>query len=149
MVDIIKEFIQNYASELIFAALTAIVGFIGTALKKEYEDSNEDKKKREIIANVVKSVEQVYKNLHGTDKLKKAMETASKMLAQKGISITDLELMVLIESALCEFNDAFNKASWEEGIEEAVNAEGESAEAEEGEAVEEGPLSEDTAETVC
>ena len=147
--EIIKEFIQNYAGQLIFAALTAIVGFIGTALKKEYEDSNEDKKKREIIANVVKSVEQVYKNIHGTDKLKKAMETASKMLAQKGISITELELMVLIESALCEFNDAFNKASWKEGIEEAVNAEGESAEAEEGEPIEEGPLSEDTAETVC
>jgi hypothetical protein len=131
MVDIIKEFIQNYAGELIFAALTAIVGFIGTALKKEYEDSNEDKKKREIIANVVRSVEQVYKNIHGTDKLKKAMETASKMLAQKGISITELELMVLIESTLCEFNDAFNKASWEEGIEEATSISEESQETEE------------------
>ena len=147
--EIIKEFIQNYAGQLIFAALTAIVGFIGTALKKEYEDSNEDKKKREIIANVVKSVEQVYKNIHGSDKLKKAMETASKMLAQTGISITELELMVLIEAALCEFNDAFNKASWKKGIEEAVNAEGESTDTEEGELIEEGPLSEDTAEAVC
>ena len=144
--DIIKEFIQNYAGELIFAALTAIVGFLGTALKKAYEDSNEDKKKREIIANVVKSVEQIYKNIHGTEKLKKAMETASKMLAQKGISITELELMVLIESVLCEFNDAFNKASWKDGIEEAVNAEGESTDTEEGETVEED--SELTAETV-
>lgn len=148
MVDIIKEFIQNYAGELIFAALTAIVGFIGTALKKEYEDSSEDKKKREIIANVVKSVEQVYKNIHGTDKLKKAMETASKMLAQKGISITELELMVLIESALCEFNDAFNKASWEDGLEKATSAEVESTE-EKGEADEEDSvLNENTAETV-
>ena len=146
--DIIKEFIQNYAGELIFAALTAIVGFLGTALKKAYEDSNEDKKKRVIIANVVKSVEQVYKNIHGTEKLKKAMETASKMLAQKDISITDLELMVLIESALCEFNDAFNKASWEKGIEEATSAEGEYADTEEGEADEEDTLNEDTAETV-
>jgi hypothetical protein len=131
MVDIIKEFVQNYAGELIFAALTAIVGFIGTALKKAYEDSNEDKKKREIIANVVKCVEQVYKNIHGTEKLKKAMETASKMLAQKGISITELELMVLIESALCEFNDAFNKASWKEGLEEATSISEESQESEE------------------
>lgn len=147
--DIIKEFIQNYAGELIFTALTAIFAFLGTALKKVVEDSNEDKKKKEIITNVVKSVEQVYKNIHGTDKLKKAMETASKMLAQKGISITELELMVLIESALCEFNDAFNKASWKEGIEETINAEGESADAEEGEAVEQDPLSEDAAEAVC
>ena len=43
------------------------------------------------------------------------------MLAHKGISITDLELMVLIESALCEFNDAFNKASWKEGIERVTS----------------------------
>lgn len=144
--DIIKEFIQNYAGELIFAALTAIVGFIGTALKKEYEDSNEDKKKREIIANVVKSVEQIYKNIHGTEKLKKAMETASKMLAQKGISITELELMVLIESALCEFNDAFNKASWEDGLEKATSAKSES----DSEDIEEDGsiLNEDTAEAV-
>ena len=128
--EIIKEFIQNYAGELIFTALTAIFAFLGTALKKVVEDSNEDKKKKEIITNVVKSVEQVYKNIHGTDKLKKAMETASKMLAQKGISITELELMVLIESALCEFNDAFNKASWQDGIEETINAESEDAEPE-------------------
>lgn len=120
--DIVKEFIQNYASELIFAALTAIAGFLGTAFKKAYEDSNEDKKKKEVIANVVKSVEQVYKNIHGTAKLEKAMATASEMLAQKGIEITDLELVVLIESVLCEFNDAFNKASWEEGIKEVTSA---------------------------
>ena len=127
--DIIKEFIQNYASELILAALTAIAGFFGTAFKKAYEDSNEDKKKKEVIANVVKSVEQVYKNIHGTAKLEKAMATASQMLAQKGIEITDLELVVLIESVLCEFNDAFNKASWEEGIKEVTSAEVESEDA--------------------
>ena len=144
--EIIKEFIQNYAGELIFTALTAIFAFLGTALKKVVEDSNEDKKKKEIITNVVKSVEQVYKNIHGTDKLKKAMDTASKMLAQKGISITDLELMVLIESALCEFNDAFNKASWQDGIEETINAESEDADTEDDKLIEED--SELTAETV-
>ena len=31
------------------------------------------------------------------------------MLAEKGISITDLELRMLIESAVGEFNDNFNK----------------------------------------
>ena len=145
--DIIKEFIQNYAGELIFTALTAIFAFLGTALKKVVEDSNEDKKKKEIITNVVKSVEQVYKNIHGTEKLKKAMETASKMLAQKGISITELELMVLIEAALCEFNDAFNKASWKDGLEKAASSEGEDVETEEGEAIEEDTVS-DTAVAV-
>lgn len=118
--EIFKEFMQNYGGELLLTAITAIFAFLGTALKKIVEDFVKDKEKKDIVKNVVKSVEQMYKNLHGTDKLDKAIENASKMLSQKGIDITDLELMTLIESALCEFNDAFNKASWEEGIEEVT-----------------------------
>ena len=121
--DIIKEFIQNYGSELLLTVITGIFAFLGTALKKVVEDYVKDQKKKEIIKNAVKSVEQVYKNLHGTDKLEKAMENASKMLSQKGIDITELELITLIESAVCEFNEAFNKASWQKGIEEVTSAE--------------------------
>ena len=121
--EIIKEFISNYGSELLLTVITGIFAFLGTALKKVVEDYVKDQKKKEIIKNAVKSVEQVYKNLHGTDKLEKAMENASKMLSQKGIDITELELITLIESAVCEFNDAFNKASWQKGIEEATSCE--------------------------
>ena len=31
------------------------------------------------------------------------------MLNEKGIIVTDLELRVLVEAAVAEFNDAFNK----------------------------------------
>jgi len=122
--DIIKEFIANYGGELLLTAITAIFAFLGTALKKVVEDFVKDKEKKEIVKNVVKSVEQMYKNLHGTDKLDKAMKNASQMLSQKGIDITDLELMTLIEAAVCEFNDAFNKASWEDGLNEATSGDG-------------------------
>ena len=37
------------------------------------------------------------------------LEQALRMLDEKGISITDLELRMLIESAVGEFNDNFNK----------------------------------------
>lgn len=121
--EIIKEFISNYGSELLLTVITGFFAFLGTALKKVVEDYVKDQKKKEIIKNAVKSVEQVYKNLHGTDKLDKAMENASQMLSQKGIDITELELITLIESAVCEFNDAFNKASWQKGIEEATSCE--------------------------
>lgn len=143
MGEIFAEFLQNYTGQIIFGILTAIAGIIGTALKKEYEEASEDKKKKEIIANAVKFVEQVHKNLHGSEKLKKAMESASKMLAQKGINITELELIVLIEATLCELNNAFDKASWEKGIEEVASSEANSEPVDGEEIVEEA-----TAETV-
>ena len=121
--DIIKEFIANYGGELLLTAFTAIFAFLGTALKKVVEEFVKDKEKREIVKDTVKSVEQMYKKLKGTDKLNKAMENASAMLSEKGIVITELELMTLIEAAVCEFNDAFNKASWQEGIEEKISEE--------------------------
>lgn len=118
--EIIKEFISNYGGEIIFTIISAIFAFLGTALKKIVEDYVKDKKKREIVKDCVKAVEQVYKNLHGSEKLKKTTETATQMLNEKGINITELEMITLIEAALAEFNDAFNKASWEKGIEEAT-----------------------------
>ena len=42
-------------------------------------------------------------------KLQKALEAASEMLANKGITVTDIELRMLIEAAVGEFNDAFNR----------------------------------------
>ena len=54
--------------------------------------------------------------LVGEDKLDKALEAASEMLAQKGISFTELELRVLIEAAVASFNDAFNKGSIDNNV---------------------------------
>ena len=51
----------------------------------------------------------MYKDLHGDEKLQKALEVASDMLLTKGITISDIELRMLVESAVAEFNDAFNK----------------------------------------
>jgi hypothetical protein len=42
-----------------------------------------------------------------------ALLAASEMLAEKGITITELEMRVLIEAAVAEFNQAFNKPAVE------------------------------------
>ena len=54
-------------------------------------------------------MEQIYKDLHGEEKLNKALTAASDMPAEEGIKVSDLELKMLIEAAVAEFNDAFNK----------------------------------------
>ena len=54
-------------------------------------------------------VEQVFKDLHGQDKLDKAMARLSDLLLDKGIDFTQQEIETLIEAAVAEFNEAFKK----------------------------------------
>ena len=103
------EFINTYGMEILFAIITAIAGYIGIVVKGLVTKYLNDKTKLAVAKTAVKFVEQVYKDLHGEDKLNEALIAASAMLAEKGITITDLEMRVLIEAAVAEFNEAFNK----------------------------------------
>lgn len=99
----------GYLAGLIGAAFTAL----GALLKKLWNKTGgahyKGKIKKETAELVVQYVEQVYKDLHGPEKFKKAIEAATDMLADKGINITELELRVYIEAALASFNNAFKK----------------------------------------
>ncbi len=107
----------NFLSEygLLSAIVTGLFSALGVLLKKAYDKTIgarlKDKVKKEVAAQVVKYVEQVYKNLHGEEKLEKALEAAADMLNEKGITISDLELRVLLEAALAELNNAFQKTA--------------------------------------
>ena len=103
------EFINEYGTTIIYAVLTGIFGYLGILAKKYFDKYFDSKEKRDVAASCVQFVEQVYKDLHGEEKLDKAIEAASEMLAQKGIVFTELELRVLIEAAVASFNDAFDK----------------------------------------
>lgn len=103
------EFINEYGTTIMYAIMTAIGGYIGIVVKNLVTKYLNDKIKHDVAKTAVKFVEQVCQNLHGEDKLNEAMDAASAMLAEKGITITALELRVLIEAAVAEFNEAFNK----------------------------------------
>lgn len=107
--EFIKLFISEYGTTILYAVLTALAGYIGIFAKKLYTKYVNDKTKQAVAKTVVQAVEQIYKDLHGEEKLNKALEAASEMLAEKGITITDLEMRMLIEAALAEFNNAFEK----------------------------------------
>lgn len=116
--DFMKEFISVYGTTILYSILTAIAGYIGIVVKNLYQKYINDKTKQDVAKTVVQAVEQMYKDLHGDEKLQKALEAASDMLMTKGISISDIELRMLIEAAVAEFNDAF--ASDDVEIEETV-----------------------------
>lgn len=118
--DFIKLFISEYGTTILYAVLTALVGYIGIVAKRLYTKYVNDKTKQAVAKTVVQAVEQIYKDLHGEEKLNKALEAASEMLAEKGITITDLEMRMLIEAALAEFNRAFEKEGTD-GIEDTAD----------------------------
>ena len=112
--NFIEYFFFCYGTELIGAILAAVFGMLGYAAKqiyKGYIDKQNDKLDTEakvsIARIVVQFVEQAWKVLHGPEKLEKAMEAAEVLLRKKGIPFDSEEMMVLIEAAVSEFNEAF------------------------------------------
>ena len=108
------EFINTYGVQILYTILTAIAGYIGIVVKNLVAKYLNDKTKQAVAKTAVQFVEQVYKDLHGEDKLMAALSAAEEMLAEKGITVTDLEMRVLIEAAVAEFNEAFKKGAIEE-----------------------------------
>ena len=104
------EFVNQYGTTVLYTLLTAVAGYIGLVVKHYAKKWFDTKEKKAAAKSAVLFVEQVYKDLHGEDKLEQALIAAEEMLAEKGIAISSLELRVLIEAALAEFNKAFTKA---------------------------------------
>lgn len=107
--EFIKAFISDYGTAILYAILTAVAGYLGIWVKQLYTKYVNDKTKEAVVKTCVKAVEQLYKDLHGEEKYQEVVESAVAMLNEKGITITELELKMLIESAVCEFNKSFEK----------------------------------------
>ena len=112
--DFVEYFMFCYGTEIIGFILAAVFGCLGYAAKKIYKsyidkqsDRLDTETKIDIAYTVVRFVEQVWNTLHGKEKLAKALETAEIMLRKKSIPFDAEEMMVLIEAAVAEFNEAF------------------------------------------
>ena len=104
------EFINQYGMDILYTVVMAIAGYIGIMIKNLFTKYINDKTKRDVAKSAVQFVEQVYKDLHGDEKLNAAFSAASEMLSEKGIYVSELEMRVLLEAAVGEFNNAFDKA---------------------------------------
>lgn len=103
------EFINEYGTTILYTLLTAIAGYLGIWIKSLYTKYINDKTKHDVVATCVKAVEQLYKDLHGQDKYNEVVKSATEMLSLKGITISELEIKMLIEASVAEFNNAFAK----------------------------------------
>ena len=106
-----EEIFGAYVLPAIVSLLAAAAAFVGAQLKRLYEKYINDKTKQSVVRTCVKAAEQLYHDLSGPEKLLKAQEGVVQMLNEKGIPISELEMNLLIEAVVSEFNYGFAKAA--------------------------------------
>lgn len=99
-----EEFVSTYGMQLLAAITTAILGGIGMAIRNAARRWLDDDTKRTVAKTAVAFAEQIFQNLHGAEKMEKAMETACALLREKGICWEVNELKILLEAAVLEMN---------------------------------------------
>ena len=104
-----NEILATYAMEIIKVIALMIFTIIGVCAAKLQAKYINTETKRKVAATTVAYIEQVYKDLHGDEKLARALAVAASILSQKGIKTTDEELKVLIEAAVKKMNDAYKE----------------------------------------
>ena len=94
----LEYFIYHYGTQIIAAILCAIFGCLGYAIKQLATKYVNDDTKRSIAREAMLFVEQVWKTIHGADKLSKALEVAEALLKKKGIDFDAEEMQILIHA---------------------------------------------------
>ena len=100
---------SGYITQIIMILLLALASFLGMQIKRLYNKYVTTEIKQTVCRTAVRFVEQVYTDIHGHDKLVQAMAKASEILEEYGITISELELVAMLEAAVNEFNNSFHK----------------------------------------
>ena len=107
MSEEVKTMIVKYGLEIILAILGFVLTVVATKIQRKNAQKQNGDIANESAKNVVLAVEQMYKDLHGSEKLEKALGMLTESLSAKGIKLNASEIRVLIESAVGQFNKVF------------------------------------------
>jgi len=105
----VNDIIQQYLVQIILTIFLALAAYLGAQAKNLWKKYVNTEIKQNVCRTVVRFVEQVYKDIHGPEKLAQAMAKASELLQGYGITISESELVTMLEAAVNEFNNAFAK----------------------------------------
>ncbi len=105
------EIMSNYLQQIVLLLLLALAGWLGVQAKNLYRKYITTEIKQSVCRTAVRFVEQIYQDLHGPEKLAQAMAKASEILQGYGITISESELVAMIEAAVNEFNNSFSKTA--------------------------------------
>lgn len=119
--------ILNECLDIILPAIASVIavlfGVLGAKLKSVYDTKIKTDTAKIVVEDVVKFVQQVYKDLDGPEKLQKALTEASTILNEKGISISETELDMLIESAVYGLKQGITETVVEQLPQETITEE--------------------------
>ena len=111
--------ILNQCLDVILPAVASVIailfGVLGARIKQIYNEKAQNETVKVVVDNVVKWVQQVYYELEGPEKLQKALTEASTILNEKGITISETELDMMIESAVYGLKQGITEATLVEG----------------------------------
>ena len=100
--------LNGYVAQIIGVVMLAFFGFLGLQAKNLYRKYVNTEVKQAVCRTAVRFVEQVYKDIHGPEKLRASMAKASEILEGYGITISESELVAMLEAAVNEFNNSFH-----------------------------------------
>lgn len=98
------EFMKEYGFQILSTVIIAIFGYLGIVAKRLINTYLDNEQKRHFAKVAVQAVEQIYKNLHGEEKLNKAIDYITVLLGDAGIEVSNLEMRLLVEAAVKEMN---------------------------------------------
>lgn len=101
--------VTPYFIDFLAVCIGCLFAYLGTKAKTLYTETVNTQVKKDVVNSTVQYIEQIYKDIHGEEKLNKALEKAEELLTEKGIPVNKEELTVLIEAAVNSFNGGFVK----------------------------------------
>lgn len=104
-----EEFVSTYGTTILYTLLSAAMTALGAWVGRIYKEKVNDETKRKVVRTCCRAVEQLYRDLKGEEKYNKAVESIVAMLGEKSITITDLEIKMLIEEVCADFTEAVQK----------------------------------------
>ena len=116
--EILHEYLLPSAWTALVTLVSAAFAFIGAQLKKKYQEKIDTEEKRHAVETCVNAAEMVYKDLKGAEKLAKVKENIVEWLNLKGISISEIELDMMIEAAVTNLNLDYLKGQKQKQLEE-------------------------------
>lgn len=99
MSDIINGITSNL-HHIIGIIITGIISYVGLQIKNIYQNFILDRQKKDIVDKTVKYVEQTGISLSCEEKKDMALKKSLEWLEDKKIKVSDIELEILIESAV-------------------------------------------------
>lgn len=97
--------IINALIPVIITALTGVISYIGITIKNKIAEKIDNDIKKSLVETTVKYIEQVFKDIHGKEKLDMALQKAEELFKEKGINIGHTELEMMIEEVVNNINE--------------------------------------------